>query len=299
MPALDRRSFLGGTLAAVGAVAFGDFAMTSPAAAAALPYRQAFGVQIHSTFRNSVYGNDSATLACVVDTRATHVRDCLSITSFDQAALYRRYADAGVSIHLTIGTYGKTTTADRPKLLARLKEVAAFVDSVAGWNEPDGGSRSTWLPPTAAHQKWLYQAVKADPQLAHMTVLPSPLHGRAADADVVAHYSAVAGYYDVPNLHIYPGKSADPRAYLASRLKLVPGGRAWVTEGGASTANVSESRQAFVCTELLKAQAEMGMRCYVYELLDDPGTGVQDLFGIHHNNHTRKAAAQALATLVG
>jgi hypothetical protein len=296
--ALTRRSLFAAAGAAVGITVIP--ALITPETD--LPGTVPFGVQIHSLFRDSVYGSDEAVLSCVQDSGAVYARDLLGLGSFDQAALFRRYRDAGIMLHLTIGAYGSTTTADRVEYGDRLSAVGDCVDSVAGWNEPGGNGvpRTEWLPATIEHQRWLHLMVKSDPALAHITVLPGALRDQnpSLGADLAALYSGIAGFYDVANLHLYPGPTRDPRTYLNDRLTMVPGSRAWITEGGASTYRITEARQAYICTELVKAQAERGDRTYIYELLDDPGPAESEsMFGVYRSDYTRKPAAAALAGL--
>lgn len=267
-----------------------------------------FGVASHQlTFRQSVYGNDAKVKAAVLEVGASYIRDLLPM-GVDTTNIIRDYADQGITHHLTVGRWVDVKGYDFPKAMTRLRSVKDAVTEVAGVNEPDGDGRArqTWLPVVTAHQAKLYDAVKGDPETAHIAVGLGALRwvSKTMFDDLRAMCEACAGKFDFVNLHFYPGRGSDVAAELAAAVAKI---RAFsdkpiiISEGGASSANMTLEEQARICADLVQAGHDQGVKVYLYELMDDPDTSGRDLqsnFGLVESDFTDKPAAQAVRAIV-
>jgi Cellulase (glycosyl hydrolase family 5) len=268
--------------------------------------RDYYGISTHTTYRSSPqYGNDAKTLDLTIKAHPLWMRDLLSTQGgFDQDALWRKYVAQGVrDWHATVGVYGKTN--DKTAIAARLVKSSDILTEVTGWNEPDGsGPISSWLAPTVAWQKWLYTTVKSNPATAHIKVGLGALRGANPNgsAEEGQLEKAAAGYFDFVDLHIYPGPNRNVQTVIDDHLAWAHGSAAMVSEFGGSTANMTLQDQSRVLTSGLQYLASKNIKCFIYELWDDPdstGQVLQSNFGIYDSNGTPKPAETALAALVG
>jgi hypothetical protein len=241
-----------------------------------------FGVNIHSTFQRSVYRDTNALFDCVRATGATWVRDNLAGSGqwAKQLALWQRFRDAGIGVDAIVGA--PTPSPDpalRATYAAELTEAADCLIRVEGWNEPDNDFPD-WVASTAENQEWLWGLVKGQPEMAHVAVVGPSLRSRSATfaADIKAVYAACAGYYDLVNLHCYPGGGRAPEKYLDDTLAKLPTGPAIITEGGYNTGlgitragtPVDLTAQARLTLDYVRHVNARGMDVAIYELLDDP-----------------------------
>lgn len=247
-----------------------------------------FGVNIHSTFRHSVYGDDNAVFQRVVECGAAFVRDRLSPDrKHPQRALWARLAEVGVKVHVEVGAVGQQSSpADRAALTQALIDNVACLDSVAGWNEPEGNPK--WAAACGEWQTWLYQTVKATPELAHLPVVSPALRDRNKNLRTSwqAMFAAMPGAWDLTNLHLYPFGEPLDAAYLQTRLDQLPpealAKPIIVTELGWNTGIGVPGGAAVVATDIqvqhtkdaLLFLKSRGITGYVYELLDDPDVTV-------------------------
>ena len=288
---LTRRTFLSGTAAVA-------LLPLTPSAQAVTPIQ--FGVNVHSSFRKSLYNRDTDILNAADRTGAVRIRDSLA-SVFNQAALYDRYANAGMTrVHVAVGTYDRT---DRAALQRRMAESRDHIVEVAGWNEPeyDRGKgprpRNVWLPRVVENQKWLYHTAKAT--IPGVKVCLGALRNVAQTfpQDLTAMMNACDGYYDLVNLHMYPGNVPNVAQYIDGRVALAHGRKVVITEFGGSTFNVSEARQATIIREgLLWAKAH-NVWMDIYQLMDYPGSSLQDRFGVYRSNFSAKPAVAVMRGL--
>jgi hypothetical protein len=241
-----------------------------------------FGVNIHSTFQRTTYRDSDALFACVRATGATWVRDNLAGAGQwrKQLALWRRLRDAGIGVDALVGS---PTPEPDPALRAtyarELSEAADCLIRVEGWNEPDNDFPD-WVARTAENQRWLWGIVKGRAELAHVTVIGPSLRSRSVTfaADIKAVYAECAGYYDLVNLHCYPGGGRAAGRYLDDTLAKLPPGPAIITEGGYNTGldvrragtPVDPTAQARLTLDYVREVNARGMDIAIYELLDDP-----------------------------
>ena len=241
-----------------------------------------FGVNIHSTFQRSVYRDADALFDCVLATGATWVRDNLAGVGQwgKQLALWQRFREAGIGVDAIVGSPTRNPDPTLRATYAReLTEAADCLISVEGWNEPDNDFPG-WVASAADNQAWLWGVVKGEPALAHVTVIGPSLRSRSATfaADIKDVYAACAGYYDLVNVHCYPGGGRAADTYVDDTLAKLPAGRAIITEGGYNTGlgiaragtPVEPSAQARLTLDYVRRVNARGMDIAIYELLDDP-----------------------------
>jgi hypothetical protein len=291
---LTRRTFLSSTAALA-------LLPLTPSAQAATPIR--FGANIHSSFRKGIYKADTDILNATVRTGASRIRDSLaSFGGFNQAALFDRYANAGITeIHVAVGRYGDT---NRTAMQRRMAESADHITEVAGWNEPewDRGKeqprpRNVWLPQVVENQRWLYHTAKATIPGVKVALGALRNVAKTFPSDLEAMMNACEGYYDLVNLHMYPGNAPNIAQYIDGRVALAHGRKVVITEFGGSTFNMSEARQAQVIREgLLWAKAH-NVWMDIYEVMDDPGRSLQALFGVYRANFSAKPAVAVMRSL--
>lgn len=278
-----------------------------------------FDLCTHTTFRDSVYAQDAKLLDAVLKSGASGIRDQLALNAFwndnrvtgaaGQRTLLQRYRDVGLEVNLTVGTYPTIGTLDRNMALARLREARSddSVQRIAGVNEPDGDGRTidTYLPRVVEYQKWLYTSCDNDWNLSQLSVGSGALRDAnpRLEAELKRYIAAVDPWSHWHNLHLYPGPTRDVAEYVQQRVgwvREVSDKPIIVTEGGGTTANMSLETQARVVRELVQALDELGIRCAVYEALDDPnasGTDVQSNFGVYESDYSDKPAVVELRKL--
>jgi hypothetical protein len=244
--------------------------------------RAVFGVNIHSTFRKTVYRDPDAVFDCVRATGATWVRDNLAGPGqwTKQLGLWQRFRDAGIGVDAIVGSPTPTPDpASRDTYARELSEAADCLIRVEGWNEPDNDFPD-WVASAAENQRWLWGLAKERPELRHVAVIGPSLRSRSATfaADIQAVYDACAGCYDLVNLHCYPGAGRPAGRYLDDTLAKLPPGPAIITEGGYNTGlgvsgagtPVDRETQARLTLDYVRQVNARGMDIAVYELLDDP-----------------------------
>jgi hypothetical protein len=128
-----------------------------------------------------------------------------------------------------------------------MAESADHITEVAGWNEPewDRGKeqprpRNVWLPQVVENQRWLYHTAKAT--IPGVKVALGALRNVAETfpSDLQAMMNACEGYYDLVNLHMYPGNAPNIAQYIDERVALAHGRKVIITEFGGSPENFCE-----------------------------------------------------------
>ena len=244
-----------------------------------------------------------------------HIRD----HSYNNEALGfvdNLYGTYGIRANLILGE----TTRSPAELVNILKAHPAY-EAIEGLNEPDfAGNRSyngltdssgtNSYPATKAFQNDLYAAVKADPQLANVTVL-SPAMGRSNRSQYLIPIN-----FDVAAMHSYswanPATNArEPSAGVDQALSDMSALRGtkplWATESGyynqlpSNTKSVPEHISGKYIPRLYAEFFNRGVgRTYVYELADQgPDTTVREQnFGLLRFDMTEKPAYTAMKNLI-
>lgn len=113
-----------------------------------------------------------------------------------------------------------------------------YVDQIVGIegvNEKDYGDPSNWVQPLIDFQQALYEAVKGDPDFAHIPVLEPALHNPHNQL----HLADMAPYFDISNMHAYPG-AEEPSSHngwhidlwVSKTTEMFPDKPIWITETG-------------------------------------------------------------------
>jgi hypothetical protein len=253
------------------------------------------GVCLHTNWRTSPYANDDKVSQAVQQLGVTRVRTYLAKNDWwGQAELFRKYRDAGIKVHVTIGAFNDSGDTDKPLFIKSLLAVADCVDSVAGFNEPDAGglSRSAWLPRAASWHNWLWDAVKSHPDLKHLLVLPGALQGKDDNPDDTKAYADALHGWDRWNAHWYPGNTPNlPAAYLARKAAWP--GPTWITEFGGDVSRISQSTAIGNILGVISLHNGEGEAAFIYELL---GAGHFGMFD--ENNFSPTESGKAVTKLL-
>ncbi|MEA2708465.1 MAG: hypothetical protein QOF78_1066 [Phycisphaerales bacterium] len=222
----------------------------------------------------------------------------------------------GIRANLILGE----TTRSPADLVTLLKAHPAY-EAIEGLNEPDfAGNRSyngltdssgtNSYPATKAFQNDLYAAVKADPQLAGVTVL-SPAMGRSNKSQYLSGIN-----FDVAAMHSYawasPTTFADKPSggvdQALSDMSALRGSKPlWATESGyynepaTNSKSVPEHISGKYTPRLYAEFFNRGIaRSYVYELADQgPDKTVREQnFGLLRFDMTEKPAFTAMKRLI-
>jgi hypothetical protein len=253
-----------------------------------------YGIQIHSSFRDSVYSNYDEITALLQDLGARSVRDRL-VTNVPESIEYLEHlGDVGITTLLTISEESRYPThrEDPEQVISRM---ADHLDALAGDNEPNGkGHPPDWVAQTVDLQQWIWNVGQ---DLGLKVCSPSLKQAAPTLEDDYAALSAedFGDLCDVIAIHNYPrghspSEGIDEFSSLASGAL---GGEkpVYCTEGGYFTAPdyaggampMSEEAQAMYAPRQLLEYVRRGMRFWQYELMDDPdptGTDREAFFGI-------------------
>jgi hypothetical protein len=241
---------------------------------------QSYGIQLHSSYSSSVYGQYDAIASLLASLGARSVRDRLSPSVPASIDFLKRLAGMGITTHATMGSFAQSDL-QREKLARVASGLTGVLDSMGGYNEPNSAGRpDNWAQLTVHHQKWLYELG----QRLGVTVGSASMHDRVPtlENDYLELGELNAGdYCDVISMHRYPtGKS--PSELIEARAAWARAGLGrkpvYTTEGGYFTASsyqggaspVSEAAQATYAPRHIMEYVSRGMKFWQYELMDDP-----------------------------
>jgi hypothetical protein len=225
------------------------------------------------------------------------------------------FANYGVRANLILGE-----TSRSPATLVNILKQHPAYEAIEGLNEPDLFIRSyngqtdnpstNQYPATKAFQNELYNAVKADPQTNHITVL-SPAMSRAVESQ----YLIPIGF-DVAAVHSYAWSTSGltshpPSAGVDTRIGNMAALRGskplWCTETGyfnrssTDTRRVPESVSAKYIPRTFGEYFNRGIeRTYLYELADQgpSTTSREENFGLVRFDMTEKPAFVAMKNMI-
>jgi hypothetical protein len=264
------------------------------------------GVNIHSSYGTTPYGNLTQTVSLLQQLGIKHVRDPLSynpgFVRSDQYDFYNQLEADGIGIDLVV-----SPGTDQSDLAARLNTVATYfpnaVDALEAPNEANMIPGDTnWAAQDISYTQNLYTLAKANPALKNITVLgPSMANFLALHDGELGFLSLgnLSASLDAGNVHLYPG-GRDPTWEMSatqSAEAMVSGNKPlWVTEAGYHDAvdnpgNFSAS-DAAIATYLPRLFLEWyqrgAARVNLYQLYDefpDPSDTVySDHFGLVSDN---------------
>ena len=185
-------------------------------------------------------------------------------------------------------------------------DVCLYVEGVnePNWDRARAYEPSGWIARTAAQQRAIWQAVRADRRLDHVKVLgPSLRDISASESD----YRALAQQGILANvshaaLHRYPNGTY-PDQFLDQRFAMLrrqwPGKPVWITETGYQNALANTSGHkpvpewvaaAYMPSAVLEAIDRGAAGVCFFELLDDPDRGAKNdteaNFGLYRSRDT-------------
>lgn len=283
----------------------------SEAAKSADSFVESIGVDTHTSYSDTPYGEDFATVKQrLAELGVRHIREDLLPKRPDQYEHFDELAAIGIRSTLILGDPSNGDTGLEELVSIVKNDLGGSVEAVEGPNEFDSRGGPEWASQLRDYQQRLYAAVKSDPSLATLPVIgPSVVQKRNEET-----LGDISGSLDYGNVHSYPDAAA-PESNVASyleRASLNAGSKPTIaTETGYHTAvatgdehqPVSEAAMATYMPRLFLEYFRSGIaRTYCYELLDespDPGhTDSEANFGLLHNDLSPKPAFTALANLI-
>lgn len=308
---VSRRSLLWGTVAASGGVASaqlfgagmaeGATAVRRPrgrlqlmSAVSAEQVRRGVMVQIHSSYRGSVYAQYPAVTQLLTGLGVGAVRTKIAPTVPESVDYIGTLGDKGIRSYLTIGGY-PVTDQQWIKMRGAIAEHAPDVLAITGYNEPNnvrgsGSLDSNWATSTVAHQK----RIAAFGRSIGVPVVGPALHNVVStlpDDVTLLGRLGISDHMDRIGAHLYPvGRS--PSYLLDQRAGMYRG--SWgdlpidINEAGYFTdpgyvggaKPVTEQEQAAYLPRMILEHALRGFRTGIFELLDDPQGGREGTLGL-------------------
>ena len=288
---LNRRSFVGGGLALVGASA-----VPLPALAAttrAVPARKFFdsvGICTHPNWQGTVW-ETSAWETVFLDSGARHTRGKIGNGPSGQAAMahLEKLFSRGVKICVTVADQGDGLDRAGTRANIDFLVTAVGAENISGIESANEYSNPATRPADWATQlrefhKWLYNTVRSRPALNNVPVIGPSIWGRQTNDYLTL--GNLEPQVDRGCLHWYtggrrptragmPGKPADFTYSLADAIReakvLAPTKPLWITESGHPVAGPETPLSSFTITE--KAAAKYIIR----GLLDGFGEGVEKM----------------------
>lgn len=277
-----------------------------PTAKQADLFAESVGVNTHFTFNPSHYRDWPNVERVLTEAGIRYVRDMVPEDPA-VAEQYRRLSNVyGIRTNVITSRPSLQTV---PNTLSFIKALGNAVVTIEGNNEPDNSPPEPGFPTTSQqHQRDLYTAVKADPQLASIPVLGPSL----ANHDAYYQLGDLSNYLDLGAVHAYgrtePASRTgvlDPHLELQ---KVVAGNKpVHVTESGwsdiptGSALSVSTRAQGAYIPKMLLTNFAAGVeRTYIYELLDEVPWAPYDLghFGLVRHDFTPKPSYTAVKNLM-
>lgn len=297
--------------ASAGIAAGGSLARTATGTAArtATSFVQSIGVNTHLTWAGTAYADLSQVLAALNHLGISRIRDV-----YDPNGVSKFSAAAAAGIKMVFSVDG-----DIPTYLTSINSIVAAhpgsILAIEGPNEVNGWpvtyNGQSGFAGSAAYQRALYTAVKADSSLSGVPVFNLTVSG--VDHSQYSQLGNLSAYCDYANVHIYYGfgqpwfgwSQGDPTFWWTSWLSAAqvdaPGKPSVVTESGNTTysGGVNEWVQALQMLNAIMDAAKTNVWFMnIYELADsqnDPGnTSSEAHFGLYKNDWSPKIAAMAL-----
>lgn len=295
----SRRTVLFGAAAGAGLVivptsASAALPMVRPLSAAAVV--ASFGVNAKPNFLRSGYRYYREWMAGIASMGATSFRGFYAPGLPQTLAVVKEARRLGLKWDMVIAQDRSTSNGAIDHSLRHIAANAADrCLSVKGLNEPNhvrgsGPVRADWWTDTIRVQRAIWNGVKADPRLRHVTVVGPTLqdvYAQQSDYQRLAD-RGILRLMDVGAIHRYPGGHY-PDHLMDDRLALLrrtwPGKPIWIAETGYTNAVASRGGNRpvpewvaadYAPSALLEA-VDRGCRTAFFEALDDPDPGAKDV----------------------
>ena len=298
-PELDRRCFVGAGLALVGASAVPFPALAAvQRAVPANKFVDIVGICTHPNWNGAPWEN-SAWEAVFIDSGARHTRGKIGSGDSGKAALthLERLFSRGVKICVTVADQedGLDRVGTKANIDFLVNAVGAQnINGIESANEYSNPSTAPadWATRLRDFHKWLYNTVRAKPELNAVPVIGPSIWGRQTNDYI--KLGNLEPYVDRGCLHWYtggrrptragmPGRPADFTYSLADAIReakvLAPTKPLWITEYGypiagpgtpLSSGNISETAAAkYLIRGLLDGFSEGVQKMNIYSLIDD------------------------------
>lgn len=293
----------------------------TPVAMRAATFVETIGVNVHLSWKDTVYGNVNAVANAISTLGIKHLRDGTPLPGFTLPD-FQGLASAGAKFTCLADVASFESKGNYSDDISRMSALNSSnpgsLAGIEGFNEINlwpvhynGSDTKSNLALGNTLQKMLYTEVKAS-ALSKIPVLCLTVGGISnQEASVIGD---LTNYSDYGTWHVYYGGGDQPRANIQSGVagarNLNKSDPIQITETGYYTAvddmswgggGVSEPIQARLILNLIFVCASLGIaRHHIYELVDDgtgPATTIEGSFGLFHNNWTPKASATAIHNL--
>jgi hypothetical protein len=272
-------------------------------------FASSVGVNVHTTYNNTPYGDHDRVAGALRRLGIRHIRDGLvADRDHDQYPFLRRLADEGICAGLIVGD--ATAAPDQlGAMFDDLEQVAPAVELIEGPNESDLALGERWSTRLASYQARLAERVKRTPPASGVP-LAAPSFGRMSSLRAAADLPLA---HDVANIHPYPG-GGPPSQHLSENIAaagITEDTPAVATEHGYHNALASTVGQpgvpedvaaVYVPRVFLESFAAGVDRTYLYELIDQFDNPQDDdaeaQYGLLRNDFSEKAAGAALRNLL-
>ncbi len=268
------------------------------------------GVNTHTYYTNTAYGQFGLVKQRLEELGVRHIREYLEPNRLDQYKALNELAGVGIKSDLILGDPPGGATGLNTLTSTLKTKVPNAVDTVEGSNEFDLSGTPNWASSLTEYQRRLYNTIKSDPSLSSLPVV-GPSMGHSSDTSQMGNISSLLDY---GNIHSYPG-GYGPEGNLTSQLGLgaqMSGTKpVMATETGyhnaLNTSNghlpTSEVATAVYMPRLFLEYFRRGVaRTYSYELVDewpDPGLSESEShFGLLRNDFSKKPAFVAMHNLI-
>jgi Bacterial Ig-like domain len=272
-------------------------------------FLDSIGVNIHTSYTNTVYANTALVESALAYLGIDHVRDGLPPVNSYGSVGEQILTAAGYKFDFVMETPTATSMA---ALNYYATNYAGSVFSVEGPNEVgyapisfDGGTAAS---NEVALQQAIFNATHSDPDLKGVNVINLTLGLQSSIS--YSQLGNMTSAADEGNAHVYAPYGFSPaydwNSILSEEGAPTSGLPMVITEAGYTTdtniSGVDQTVQAKYTLDLLMDAAKSGVaQIYLYELLDefpDPtGTNDQDNYGLFNNDGTPKLAATAIHNL--